>query len=85
MSKTKKIPNFKTEAEEREFWEIHDSSDYIDWKNAHSVSMSNLKPSTKNHITQTEQQDKWVTVITIGYTATISPLLCSSKTARLHL
>jgi predicted DNA binding CopG/RHH family protein len=47
MSKTKKIPNFKTEAEEREFWEIHDFSDYIDWKNAHSVSMSNLKPSTK--------------------------------------
>ncbi|WP_369922130.1 CopG family antitoxin [Marinomonas polaris] len=56
MSKTKKIPNFKTEAEEREFWEIHDSSDYIDWKNAHSVSMSNLKPSTKNHITQTSRR-----------------------------
>ncbi len=36
-------------------------------------------------ITLTEQQDKWVTVITIGCKATISPLLCSSKTARLHL
>lgn len=47
MSKTKKIPNFKTEAEEREFWEIHDSSDYVEWKNAQSVSMPNLKPSTK--------------------------------------
>lgn len=47
MSKTKKIPNFKTEAEERDFWEKHDSSDYLDWNNAQSVSMPNLKPSTK--------------------------------------
>ena len=47
MSKVKKIPEFKTEAEERAFWEKHDSSDYIDWKQAQSVEMSNLKPSTK--------------------------------------
>tara|TARA_R110001592_G_scaffold45986_3_gene146699 strand:- start:1045 stop:1227 length:183 start_codon:yes stop_codon:yes gene_type:complete len=44
MSKIKKTPNFKSEAEEREFWENHDSSNYIDWKNAQSVSMANLKP-----------------------------------------
>ncbi len=47
MSKTKTTPKFKTEAEERAFWESHDSSDYVDWKNAQSVTMSNLKPSTK--------------------------------------
>lgn len=47
MSKAKKLPKFKTEAEEREFWEAHDSSEYVDWKNAQSVSMPNLKPSTK--------------------------------------
>jgi predicted DNA binding CopG/RHH family protein len=47
MSKTKHIPNFKTEAEERDFWEKHDSSDYLDWKSAQSISMPNLKPSTK--------------------------------------
>ncbi|MFW0778384.1 MAG: BrnA antitoxin family protein [Rickettsiales bacterium] len=47
MSKAKKLPKFKTEAEEREFWETHDSSEYVDWKNAQSVSMPNLKPSTK--------------------------------------
>ena len=47
MSKVKKIPKFKTEAEERAFWETHDSSEYADWKNAQSVSMPNLKPSTK--------------------------------------
>jgi len=31
MSKLKSIPAFKTEAEERKFWETHDSTDYIDW------------------------------------------------------
>jgi predicted DNA binding CopG/RHH family protein len=47
MSKAKKIPKFKTEAEERAFWEKNDSSDYVDWSQAQSVSMPNLKPSTK--------------------------------------
>lgn len=47
MSNTKKIPDFKTEAEERAFWESHDSSEYLDWNQAQPVSFSNLKPSTK--------------------------------------
>jgi len=47
MSKAKRLPKFKTEAEERSFWEKHDSSDYVNWKQAESVSMLNLKPSTK--------------------------------------
>lgn len=47
MSKVKPIPEFKNETEEREFWESHDSSDYVDWSTAESVSMPNLKPSTK--------------------------------------
>lgn len=47
MSKAKKTPTFKTELEERNFWETHDSSDYLDWSKAQSVSMPNLKPSTK--------------------------------------
>ena len=47
MSKAKKIPKFETEAQERAFWETHDSSDYVDWKQAQPVSMPNLKPSTK--------------------------------------
>jgi len=48
MSKSNLIPpEFDTEAEERAFWEIHDSSDYLDWKQATPVSFPNLKPSTK--------------------------------------
>jgi len=47
MSKVKKVPKFSTEQEEREFWETHDSSDHFDWTKAESVSLSNLKPSTK--------------------------------------
>ncbi|MDM3871049.1 BrnA antitoxin family protein [Porticoccus sp. W117] len=47
MSKTKTTPKFKNEAEERAFWEEHDSSEYVDWTQALSVAMPNLKPSTK--------------------------------------
>ena len=47
MSKNKKIPKFKTEAEERKFWEANNSDDYVDQDKAELVSMPNLKPSTK--------------------------------------
>jgi predicted DNA binding CopG/RHH family protein len=46
MRKLKPIPTFKTEAEERKFWETHDSTDYIDWSKAERVRFPNLKPST---------------------------------------
>ena len=42
-----KIPGFKNEAEERKFWQEHDSEDYIDWSAADTVDMPQLKPSTK--------------------------------------
>ncbi len=47
MTRVKKVPKFKTEQEERKFWEAQDSSDYADWSKAESVSLPNLKPSTK--------------------------------------
>jgi len=46
MSKTKPIQRFKTEAEERKFWETHDSTAYVDWSKAERVRLPNLKPST---------------------------------------
>jgi len=46
MSKTlKPIPAFRNEAEERQFWEKHDSTDYVDWNSAERVRLPNLKPS----------------------------------------
>jgi len=48
MSKRlKTIPQFANETEERAFWEANDSTDYLDWSNAQSVVLPNLKPATK--------------------------------------
>ncbi len=43
----KKIPPFKNEDEEREFWSSHDSANYIDWSKAERVTLAKLKPSIK--------------------------------------
>jgi predicted DNA binding CopG/RHH family protein len=34
------------EAEERKFWETHDSTDYVDWNTAQPARFPNLKLST---------------------------------------
>jgi predicted DNA binding CopG/RHH family protein len=44
----KKIPKFKNEAEERLFWQKHDSSEYLDWSTAEDVILPKLKPSTRS-------------------------------------
>jgi len=44
--KLKSIPHFASEAEERKFWETHDSADYVDWSKAEGTRLPNLKPST---------------------------------------
>ena len=43
----KKIPTFKTEAEEKTFWANHDSTEYVDWSMAKRAVFPNLKPSTQ--------------------------------------
>ena len=47
MEMIKRIPNFASEDEEREFWANHDSTEYVDWSTARRLTFSNLKPSTK--------------------------------------
>jgi predicted DNA binding CopG/RHH family protein len=42
----KPIPSFLSEQEEREFWETHDTTDYVDWSQGRIVRFPNLKPST---------------------------------------
>jgi predicted DNA binding CopG/RHH family protein len=44
--KLKPVPQFKTAAAERKFWETHDSTDYVDWSKAQRVSFPNLKLTT---------------------------------------
>lgn len=48
MNQLKNIPEFKNEAEEREFWQAHDSTDYVDWSKAQKAVFPNLKPSTES-------------------------------------
>jgi len=45
----KPIPKFKSEAEERAFWESksNDTTEYFDWSKAKFVEFPNLQPSTK--------------------------------------
>jgi predicted DNA binding CopG/RHH family protein len=43
----KKIPQFKSEDAEREFWSKVDSTEYVDWEAAKRVVLPNLKPSQK--------------------------------------
>ncbi len=42
----KQIPSFRSEQEEREFWETHDTTDYVDWSQGRIVRFPNLKPTT---------------------------------------
>ena len=44
--KRRTVPVFASEAEERAFWESHDSSRHVDWSKAERVRFANLKPST---------------------------------------
>jgi predicted DNA binding CopG/RHH family protein len=41
-----KAPTFKSEAEERAYWEKEDSVEHVDWSKADRVTLPNLKPST---------------------------------------
>ena len=43
----KRIPKFKSEDNEREFWAKQDSTEVLDWKKAKKVVLPNLKPSIK--------------------------------------
>lgn len=46
MSNTK-IPKFKNEAQERHYWEHHDSAQSVDWSQAQPGVFPNLRAATK--------------------------------------
>jgi predicted DNA binding CopG/RHH family protein len=43
----KRVPEFRSEDQERVFWATHDSTDYIDWSQARGRKLANLKPSLR--------------------------------------
>jgi len=43
----KRIPKFKSEKEEREFWSKTDSTEHVDWEKGKRMVLPNLKPSVK--------------------------------------
>ncbi|HEX7153916.1 MAG TPA: BrnA antitoxin family protein [Thermoanaerobaculia bacterium] len=47
MKERKKIPTFKDEDAERDFWANEDSTDYVDWSRAQKVTAPNLRPTLR--------------------------------------
>jgi predicted DNA binding CopG/RHH family protein len=45
--KLKPIPRFASDDEAAEFWDTHDSTEYIDWSRAQRAVFPNLKLSTQ--------------------------------------
>src|SRR5271167_3369083 len=50
MKARAKVPAFKSEAQERVFWETQDSTALVDWSKARRVRLPNLKPSDPKHL-----------------------------------
>ncbi|PIU37382.1 hypothetical protein COT02_01200, partial [Candidatus Roizmanbacteria bacterium CG07_land_8_20_14_0_80_34_15] len=48
MKKILKLPKFKNEDEERDFWAKIDLTDYFDADDFEEVSFPNLKPTTRS-------------------------------------
>ncbi len=46
--KLKKLPKFRNEDHEREFWDTHSSVDYFDWSKAKNAVFPNLKPTSRS-------------------------------------
>ncbi len=48
MKKSKTIPQFKNEDEERDFWDKADSTEYFDMDHPIDMDLSKLKPTTES-------------------------------------
>ena len=43
----KRLPKFKNEDDEREFWATADSTEYVDWRSGRRKKLVRLRPSLK--------------------------------------
>jgi predicted DNA binding CopG/RHH family protein len=46
-AKKKRVPEFRSEDDERRFWAENDSSEFIDWASASRRKLPNLRPSLR--------------------------------------
>ena len=47
MKKLKKMPKFRDEEQEAQFWSRHDSTEYVDYSKARRTLFPSLRPSTE--------------------------------------
>ena len=47
MNRLKRIPKFKSEEQERRFWQNHDSTEYVDYSKLEKWTFPNLKLTSK--------------------------------------
>jgi len=45
--RVRKVPRFRNEDEERDFWASHDSTEFVNWRQAERVKLPNLRPTTR--------------------------------------
>lgn len=48
MKALKKIPKFQSERQEADFWDKHNSAEYVNWSKAKRTIFPNLKPTTRS-------------------------------------
>ena len=61
MTALKKVPKFKTEDDERDFWSTHDATDYLDFSQAEETVFPNLTPEVprRDRNQKGDQKDHW--------------------------
>src|SRR5438477_12667029 len=47
ITKSKPVPEFRSEDDERQFWGGHDSTEFIDWRTARRHKFPTLKPTLR--------------------------------------
>ncbi len=52
----KRVPEFRSEDREREFWATQDSTKHTDWSQAKPRKLANLKPSLRGLAERLEQE-----------------------------
>ena len=72
--KLKEIPEFKTEEEEAEFWDTHDSTEYLDWDEAEVVEGAPLVRSLRCPVCDEVLLSHYVDVEVAGGRATLHGL-----------